>query len=74
VNLIDILLPVVRKVADNLAGSPLADAALADVREIEAVAARHVTALESELTAWLTARLHPESVPAAPADPAQPAA
>jgi hypothetical protein len=70
VNLIDLLLPTIRKVADNLAGSSLAEEALADVRNVEAIAARHATALESELTAWLTARLHPQ----APAEPAPPAA
>jgi hypothetical protein len=64
--LIDVLLPAFREVATSLAGSQFADDALADVRNIEAIASRHATALESELTEWLTSRLHP-SVPAVPA-------
>jgi len=68
VDLIAKLLPVVRKVADDLKGSPLADEAMTDVRTLEALAAQHESRLaafvaahtagtEEKVAEWLTERL-----------------
>lgn len=57
--LIDALLPLVRRVADGLNGTPAGDAALTDVRSLEAIASRHVAAAEAEALEWLEGRLHP---------------
>ncbi len=62
--LIDALLPLVRRVADGLNGTPVGDSALTDVRSVEAIVSRHVAAAEAEVLDWLEGRLHP-AVPAA---------
>ena len=59
--LIDALLPAVRNVAQMLAGSQFAAEAEHDVQMLEQIAAKHASALEAELTQWLTARLHPQA-------------
>ena len=60
--LIDALLPVVRQVANGLAGGPAGDDALADVRTLEGIVGRHVADAEAEVLGWLAGRLHPVAV------------
>ena len=80
--LIDTILPLVRSVAEKLEGSEFAEKALGHVRAIEAIAARHASALDAEIVQWwaditgLTndAEQAAEGAHAAPADPAEPVA
>lgn len=60
--LIGALVPVLRQVADSLAGTPAGDDAETDLRSLEAVIARHVGAAEAEVMSWLAGRLHPQTV------------
>jgi hypothetical protein len=79
--LIETLLPLVRDVASKLEGSEFADAALADVREVEARAKRASDALDADLVQWWAEARHAagaviqaaEGAHAAPAD-SEPAA
>jgi len=57
--IIGALLPVLRRIADDLAGTAVADEALADVRALEAVVSKHVANAEAEVLSWLESRLHP---------------
>ena len=71
-SIVDLLVPALKEVASSLEGSPLAGALLDDVKNVEAIVARHETAKEAEIVAWVVSRLHPEA-PAAAAAP-EPAA
>lgn len=57
--IIDALLPLLRRVADDLASTPAADEALLDVRNAEAIVARHVAAAEADFLSLFEGRLHP---------------
>lgn len=76
-SLIDTFLPLVRTVAEKLAGSEFADQALSDVREVEGLAKQHMDNLDADLVRWWAEARHAGAdlsqdaggAHAAPADP-----
>ena len=61
------ILALLREAATTLAGSPVAEQAANDVREVEAIAAKHAAAYAEDVKTWLINRLHPVEAPATPA-------
>ena len=61
-NFADMILTLVKAMAGKLEGSPLAEDAVNDVHEVEAVIAKHEGAKEAELVAWAMSRFHPAAM------------